>query len=158
MKVYRTDKLYTRKSVSEDSKNMYIFTDNTDRDSGKNLIDADSWYCKKYGVNKHYPTMTTAIIRGLPNAYPITTQRWYNAEHKGVNGRWTDGDYEEFVKIIDNDFEEISKNLDKFDNVIFPQGGIFNSKISAISMERTPKLFQYLRGKCVECFSKYITK
>ena len=38
MKVERTDKPYTRKNVREDKDSMYIFTDNTDRDSGKSLI------------------------------------------------------------------------------------------------------------------------
>lgn len=38
MNVIRADKPYTRKNVGEDHNNMYIFTDNTDRDSGKTLI------------------------------------------------------------------------------------------------------------------------
>ena len=148
MQVIRTDKPYTRKLVREDNTSMYIFTDNTDRDSGKSLIPNTSWYSQKYGEGKHYPSMTTALIRGLYNAYPITTQRWYNPQHKGINGRWTDDDLEEFKKVIDDDFEEIYKNADKFERIIFPMGGIFNSKISAINKVRTPKLYEYLMMKC----------
>lgn len=148
MQVIRTDKPYIRKNVSEDVTSMYIFTDNTDRDSGKSLIPNASWYSQKYGEGKHYPSMTSALIRGLDNAYPITTQHWYNAEHKGIAGRWSDQDIEEFKKIIDDDFEEIYKNANKFDRIIFPMGGIFNSKISAINKIRTPKLYEYLMIKC----------
>lgn len=59
MNVIRADKPYTRKNVGGDHKNMYIFTDNTDRDSGKSLIPKGSWYSKKYGEGKHYPSMKT---------------------------------------------------------------------------------------------------
>ena len=93
--------------------------------------------------------MTTALIRGLDNAYPITTQRWYNSQHKGNTGRWTDNDLEEFKKVIDDDFQEIIKNADKFKQIVFPIGGIFNSKISAINKQRTPKLYEYLMNKCM---------
>lgn len=148
MIITRTDKQYTRKMVSEDKDSMYIFTDNTDRDSGKSLIPNSSWYSKKYGHGKHYPSMTTAIIRGLDNAYPITTQHWYNTQYKGINGRWTDDDIDEFKIVIDDDFEEIYKNVERFNRIVFPIGGIFNSKISAISKERTPKLYEYLMMKC----------
>ena len=75
MKVIRSSIPYTRKNVMEDKNSMYIFTDNTDRDSGKSLIPSTSWHSQKYGEGKHYPSMTTALIRGLDNAYPITTQR-----------------------------------------------------------------------------------
>jgi hypothetical protein len=150
MKIERAIKPYTRKEVEQDTTSMYIFTDNTDRDSGKTPIPNDSWYSKKYGEGKHYPTMTTALIRGLNNAYPITTQRWYNKEHKGINGRWNDEDFEEFKKVIDNDFEEIHNNKNNYEKIIFPINGIFNSKISQINKIRTPKLYAYLMTKCKE--------
>ena len=149
MKVERTDKPYTRKNVMEDKDSMYIFTDNTDRDSGKSLIPNSSWYSQKYGEGKHYPSMTTALIRGLDNAYPITTQHWYNSQHKGTNGRWTDDDLEEFKKVIDDDFEKIYNDCKNFKRIVFPMGGMFNSKISAINKVRTPKLYEYLKSKCM---------
>lgn len=148
MKVIRSTELYTREKVSQDKDSMYIFTDNTDRDSGKSLIPLTSWYVKKYGLNKHYPTMTTALIRGLDNAYPITTQHWYNKMYKGPTGRWTDEDFEEFKKVIDDDFEEIYQNAKRFKQIVFPIGGIFNSTISQLNSVRTPKLYKYLLEKC----------
>lgn len=149
MKVIRSSVPYTRKNVKEDNKSMYIFTDNTDRDSGKSLIPNISWYSQKYGEGKHYPSITTALIRGLDNAYPITTQRWYNSQHKGINGRWTDDDLEEFKKVIDDDFEKIYNDCKKFKRIVFPMGGIFNSKISQLNKVRTPKLYEYLMSKCM---------
>ena len=149
MKVIRAEKFYNRQDVEQDKKSMYIFTDNTDRDSGKSLIPNDSWYSTKYGEGKHYPKVTTALIRGLENAYPITTQHWYNPEHKGITGRWNDEDIEEFKKVIDDDFDEIYKHAKEFKQIIFPFQGIFNSKISNISDSRTPILKKYLMEKCM---------
>ena len=100
---------YTRDEVASDSHTLYIFTDNTDRDSGKNAIAEDSWYAKKYGQGHHYPTVTTAILRGLDNARPISTQRWYHEGAKGETGRWTDADFEEFKQVIDDEFEAIEE-------------------------------------------------
>lgn len=149
MIVERINEPYTRKLVRENKNLMYIFTDNTDRDSGKSVIPNSSWYSQKYGEGKHYPSMTTALIRGLDNAYPITTQHWYNSQHKGITGRWNDDDFEEFKKVIDDDFENIYQNCKKYEKIIFPIGGIFNSKISAINKVRTPKLYEYLKSKCM---------
>jgi hypothetical protein len=89
------------------------------------------------------------LIRGLENAYPITTQHWYNPEHKGLTGRWNDEDIEEFKKVIDDDFDEIYKHAKEFKQIIFPFQGIFNSKISNISDSRTPILKKYLMEKCM---------
>ena len=149
MIVERSTEPYTRKLVRENKNLMYIFTDNTDRDSGKSVIPNSSWYSQKYGEGKHYPSMTTALIRGLDNAYPITTQHWYNTQHRGITGRWNDDDFEEFKKVIDDDFENIYQNCKKYEKIIFPIGGIFNSKISAINKVRTPKLYEYLKSKCM---------
>jgi len=149
MIVERTNKPYIREEIQKDTKNMYIFTDNTDRDSGHGDIPNDSWYSKKFGQGKHYPKVTTALIRGLDNAYPITTQHWYNRQYKGTNGRWNDSDIKEFMEVIDKDFQWIFQNIDKYDKIIFPMGGIFNSKISNISKERTPMLYNYLMTKCL---------
>ena len=148
--IVRADKFYNRIEVASDATSMYIFTDNTDRDSGKSDISDESWYSLKYGKGKHYPSVTSALIRGLDNAYPITTQRWYNKEHKGLTGRWNDEDIDEFKKVIDDDFEWIKNNIHKYERIVFPFGGIFNSKIANTSSNRTPKLYDYLMGKCME--------
>ena len=146
--IERAKKPYVREEVEKDTENMYIFTDNTDRDSGHGIISPDSWYSKKYGEGKHYPKVTSALIRGLENAYPITTQRFYNSEHKGETGRWTDDDINEFFDVVVDDFTEILKNSSRYKKIIFPPGGIFNSLIANISKERTPKLEKFLRCLC----------
>ena len=146
---------YNRDSVKSDSSTMYIFTDNTDRDSGSGIIDNDSWYINKYGRGKHYPKVTSAVIRGLDNAYPITTQHYYNKFRKGISGRWNDSDFDEFKSVIDDDFDEIIKNAIRFNRIVFPCGGFFETKISNISKTRTPMLYHYLYDKLRNFISSY---
>jgi hypothetical protein len=139
---------YTRNLVENNPRTLYIFTDNTDRDSGSGLISKDSWYSKKYGEGKHYPTMTTALIRGLDNARPISTQRWYNKTNKGVTGRWNDSDINEFKTVISDEINEIKKAWasGNYDNIIIPsKDGFFDGAISKITKERTPALYNYLQ-------------
>lgn len=144
---------WTRRRVASDALSLYIFTDNTDRDSGKGVISDDSWYASRYGTGHHFPTMTTAVIRGLDNARPISTQRWYHEGAKGEQGRWNDTDFDEFKEIVDAEFDDIKEAWDsgKYNRIIFPTGdGIFNSKISAITKERTPQIYNYLQDKLKE--------
>jgi len=138
---------WSRQEAQNNPKILYVFTDNTDRDSGSGIIPADSWYSKKYGAGHHFPTMTAAVVRGLDNSRPISTQRWYHQGAKGTTGRWTDADIEEFKKVIREELQEIVNefNTGKYDTIMFPDGdGLFNTRISAISKTRTPKLYQAL--------------
>ena len=68
---------WTREQVMNDPTGLYVFTDNLCRSSGKNLIDTESNYYKKYGNGEaiYYPNVTQACIRGLNNAYPISTMQ-----------------------------------------------------------------------------------
>ena len=134
------------------SKVLLVFTDNTDRTSGSNDIDPNSWYAKEYGEGLKYPTQTAAVVRGLDNARPLSTQRWYHEGAKGAAGRWTDEDFDEFKKVIDKEIADILAewNTGKYETIWFPRGGVFNTKISNISRERTPKLHRYLQEKLVE--------
>ena len=146
---------WTRDNVEKDTKNLYIFTDNTDRDSGIELIDSNSNYAKKYGVDKHYPKTTQAVIRGLNNAMPISTQRWYNKEKKGVNGNWKDTDFDDFKKVIDEEIDAIKQewNSGKYKKLIIgKKDGFFNTKISNITKERVPKIYEYLELKLNELY------
>ena len=155
-KIIETNKKWTRNEVAKDSKNLYIFTDNTDRDSGKRLIDPKSKYAKKYGKDKHYPTMTQAVIRGLDNAMPISTQRFYHEGAKGETGRWTDADFAEFKVTIDEEIEAIKNEWKsgKYKNlVIGSKDGFFNTEISNITKERTPKIYEYLENKLNELYN-----
>lgn len=141
---------WTRRDVATDPKSLYIFTDNTDRDSGKNPIDPASKYAKKYGQGKHYPTTTQAVIRGLDNAMPLSTQRWYHEGAKGVAGRWTDANFEEFKAVIDAEIDAIVEewSTGKYTRIVIGEGSsFFNTSIADISEERTPKIYEYLKNK-----------
>jgi len=131
-----SQKRYTRETTKADNTGLYIFTDNTDRNSGSELIPASSWYAKKYGQNKHHPGETTAQIRGLQNAYPVSTQRYFNDSAKGATGRWSDADIDEFKLVIDDEFEDIFNAWDsgKYTHIVLPVGdGFFNAPISQIT-------------------------
>ena len=151
---------WTRDEVENDPRTLYIFTDNTDRTSGGEEI-GDGWYAEKYGKGG-FGTVnnpTSAVIRGLPNAAPISTMKWFYREH-GVSveqARWTDSDLEEFKEVIDDEIEQIKQLWDSgnFDSIELPQNGIFGKSIksdkdrsiSRLTATRTPKLYQYLNKK-----------
>jgi hypothetical protein len=142
--------MWTRESAEKDTNTLYIFTDNTDRTSGSKVIDSNSPYAKKYGKGKHYPTQTQAVIRGLPNAMPISTQHWYHEGAKGKTGRWTDDYIEEFKKVITNEIEDIKKEWlsGKYSKIAFGgRDGLFNGAISEITKDRTPKIYDFLQLK-----------
>ena len=147
---------------------LYIFTDNTDRTSGGEEI-GDGWYAEKSGKGG-FGTVnnpTSAVIRGLPNAAPISTMKWFYREH-GVSveqARWVDADLEEFKEVIDDDIEQIKQLWDSgnFNSIELPQNGIFGKSIksdrgrsiSRLTATRTPKLYQYLNKKLQE-LSEYV--
>lgn len=151
---------WSRAEVEQHPNYLYIFTDNTDRDSGSQPVDPNSRYASKYGQNKHYPKVTQAVIRGLDNAMPLSTQHWYHSGKKGKTGVWTDADIEEFKRVIDQEIEDIIKEWDtgKYEKLIIGDGdAFFNSNISNISITRTPELYKYLKQKVQELY-KYIDK
>lgn len=159
---------WTREEVENDPRTLYIFTDNTDRTSGGEEI-GDGWYAEKYGKGG-FGTVnnpTSAVIRGLPNAAPISTMKWFYKEH-GVSvgqARWTDSDLEEFKAVIDDEIEQIKKLWDSgnFDSIELPKNGIFGKSIkedrdrgiARLTATRTPKLYQYLNKKMQE-LSEYV--
>ena len=144
---------YWRSDVKQDKNNIYIFTDNQDRTSGSGKIPDDSEYSKRFGkTDLKYPTGTSAVLRGLPNAFPITTQKYYVKGTKCYEGNWSDDDFEDFTKVIDADFEAIKDACKRLNpkNVFFPNLGVLNGKISRLTIERTPKLFFYIVKKEIE--------
>lgn len=159
---------WTRNEVENDPRTLYIFTDNTDRTSGGEEI-SDGWYAEKYGKGG-FGTVnnpTSAVIRGLSNAAPISTMKWFYREH-GVSveqARWTDSDLKEFKEVIDDEIEQIKQLWDSgnFDSIELPQNGIFGKSIksdrdrsiSRLTATRTPKLYQYLNKKLQE-LSEYV--
>lgn len=144
------DHNWTRKEVENQKDKLFIFTDNTDRDSGSNLIDPNSEYAQKYGKDKHYPTQTQAVIRGLNNAMPISTQRWYHEGAKGKSGQWTDDAFNEFKTTIDAEIEDIKRKWDtgRYRQLVFGRGDVlFNGPISEITEQRVPRIYNYLQQK-----------
>lgn len=159
---------WTRDEVENDPRTLYIFTDNTDRTSGGEEI-GDGWYAEKYGKGG-FGTVnnpTSAVIRGLPNAAPISTMKWFYREHNVSveQARWTDSDLEEFKEVIDDEIEQIKQLWDSgnFNSIELPQNGIFGKSIksdkdrsiSRLTATRTPKLYQYLNKKLQE-LSEYV--
>lgn len=152
---------YDRDRAIVDSKSLYIFTDNLERTSGTNGNIKTGWYKEKYGkdISISYGTKgntTTAVIRGIDNAAPITTMKYYKNIHKGMTiegARFTDDDYNLFVKTIDEEIEQIKRMWDsgKYKRLVLPdRDGVISGGISEITEKRTPKLYAYATKKIDE--------
>lgn len=154
MKLIRAFANVTRKQAKENKTAIYIFTDNGDRTSGKQRVPDESEYAKRFGKTglMHPLSKTSAILRGLDNAFPITTQKHYVLSPNQSKVNWEDSDFEEFKKVIDDDIEHIKEACVRLKpaNIIFPCYGILNSKIPNITFYRTPKLYNYIIEKEIE--------
>lgn len=151
---------WTRQEVNDNPDVLYIFGDNTNRTSGNNPISNDSKYARSYGLGKMFPNTTAAIIRGMDNAMPVSTQHWYDPTTGKTRdaGRWNDSDIDEFKKIVDSEFQAIKDEWDtgKYRKIYLPSTGLSNGKISQITEHRTPQLFKYLYDKTVD-LAKYVS-
>lgn len=151
---------WTRQEVNDNPDVLYVFGDNTNRTSGNNPISNDSKYARTYGLGKMFPNATAAIIRGMDNAMPVSTQHWYDPSTGRTrdSGRWNDSDIDDFKKIIDAEFQAIKDEWDtgKYRKIYLPSTGLSNGKISQITEARTPVLFKYLYDKTVD-LAKYVS-
>lgn len=151
---------WTRQEVNDNPDVLYVFGDNTNRTSGSNPISNDSKYARIYGLGKMFPNATAAIIRGMDNAMPVSTQHWYDPSTGRTRdaGRWNDSDIEDFKKIIDAEFQAIKDEWDtgKYRKIYLPSTGLSNGKISQITEARTPVLFKYLYDKTAD-LAKYVS-
>lgn len=151
---------WTRQEVNDNPDVLYVFGDNTNRTSGSNPISNDSKYARTYGLGKMFPNTTAAIIRGMDNAMPVSTQHWYDPTTGRTRdaGRWNDSDIDDFKKIIDAEFQAIKDEWDtgKYRKIYLPSTGLPNGKISQITEARTPVLFKYLYDKTVD-LAKYVS-
>lgn len=151
---------WTRQEVNDNPDVLYVFGDNTNRTSGSNPISNDSKYARTYGLGKMFPNVTAAIIRGMDNAMPVSTQHWYDPSTGRTrdSGRWNDSDIDDFKKIIDAEFQAIKDEWDtgKYRKIYLPSTGLSNGKISQITEARTPVLFKYLYDKTVD-LAKYVS-
>lgn len=151
---------WTRQEVNDNPDVLYVFGDNTNRTSGSNPISNDSKYARAYGLGKMFPNATAAIIRGMDNAMPVSTQHWYDPSTGRTRdaGRWNDSDIEDFKKVIDAEFQAIKDEWDtgKYRKIYLPSTGLSNGKISQITETRTPVLFKYLYDKTAD-LAKYVS-
>lgn len=151
---------WTRQEVNDNPDVLYVFGDNTNRTSGSNPISNDSKYARAYGLGKMFPNATAAIIRGMDNAMPVSTQHWYDPSTGRTRdaGRWNDSDIEDFKKVIDAEFQAIKDewNTGKYRKIYLPSTGLSNGKISQITEARTPVLFKYLYDKTAD-LAKYVS-
>lgn len=151
---------WTRQEVNDNPDVLYVFGDNTNRTSGSNPISNDSKYARTYGLGKMFPNATAAIIRGMDNAMPVSTQHWYDPTTSRTRdaGRWNDSDIDDFKKIIDAEFQAIKDEWDtgKYRKIYLPSTGLSNGKISQITETRTPVLFKYLYDKTAD-LAKYVS-
>ena len=151
---------WTRQEVNDNPDVLYVFGDNTNRTSGSNPISNDSKYARTYGLGKMFPNTTAAIIRGMDNAMPVSTQHWYDPTTGRTRdaGRWNDSDIDDFKKIIDAEFQAIKDEWDtgKYRKIYLPSTGLPNGKISQITEARTPVLFKYLYDKTAD-LAKYVS-
>ena len=151
---------WTRQEVNDNPDVLYVFGDNTNRTSGRNPISNDSKYARTYGLGKMFPNATAAIIRGMDNAMPVSTQHWYDPTTGRTRdaGRWNDSDIEDFKKVIDAEFQAIKDEWDtgKYRKIYLPSTGLSNGKISQITETRTPVLFKYLYDKTAD-LAKYVS-
>ena len=148
---------FVRSEAEKDTESLYVFTDNTDRTSGRGDIDNDSPYAQKYGSGKKYPNATQAVVRGLPNAMPVSTQRWIFDHGRGVPsrrnpapGQWNDEDIEEFKKTITEEVDAIIAEwkTGKYKTLKVGTGDVLlNGAISQITEERTPQLYAFLQSE-----------
>lgn len=160
-------KYYTRQDVANDPTTLYIFTDNTDRTSGGQSY-GEGWYKEKYGEGGYGSDRnpTSAIIRGLDNAVPISTMRWFYKNHPGVThprtdknsaARWHDSNFDEFKQVFDDEIQQIKDLWDtgRFRRIVSPVGDMgkspfFGSKLTEITKERTPRIYKYMFEKFKE--------
>lgn len=151
---------WTRQEVNDNPDVLYVFGDNTNRTSGSNPISNDSKYARTYGLGKMFPNATAAIIRGMDNAMPVSTQHWYDPTTGRTRdaGRWNDSDIDDFKKVIDAEFQAIKYEWDtgKYRKIYLPSTGLSNGKISQITEARTPVLFKYLYDKTAD-LAKYVS-
>jgi hypothetical protein len=135
---------FTRQSVSQDTDYIYLFTDNAQRTSGNNLISDSSRYSAIFGLGKKYPGMTQAVIRGLNNAFPITTM----VDDKRT--QWTDDKFEDFKTEIDSEIKLIKNNLKDFKGIKFSAEMPFGKGVISNMKDSAPKIWNYLNIKLAE--------
>lgn len=142
---------FTRKLVENNLDTLFIFTDNSQRSSGYNEIDKNSFYYVTYGLTSnlrtfYYPNSTQACIRSLNNAFPISTM----VDGKGK--QWDDSimTFERFKSIIYFEIAIIKQHIPDYSQVVYNNTDAFgNANISQMK-KSAPKCWDYLNEKLLE--------
>lgn len=90
-----------------------------------------------------------AEMRDEPNAVGVRT-KW--TPGIGPNAYFTDSDFDEIIKMIDDDLEEIFEALENDRIVVIPSDGVGTGL--ALLNENAPKVFKYLQDK-METLKEY---
>ena len=122
MIVYRFRGNWTRQIAIDNPDKVFLF--------GDNLADAASGYV---------PSMTQAVIRGLPNAIGIPTKRTRRTD---ASAYFTDADFTEFCGYVDS---AINRAVNSGLAIVIPYDGIGTGR--AQLPERAPRCYQYLRSQ-----------
>lgn len=146
-------KKFIRGKVKADTDYMYLFSDNAERTSFKEgktpapIIPEDSWYKREFGEDIVVPRKSTALIRGLNNAYPITTS-FLATETLALN-QWSDYNFEEYKRIIDSDIDRIKRELPKYKGIKVYDERFGDNKGSQL-IYVAPKCYKYLEDRLKE--------
>lgn len=105
-----------------------------------NLCKNSSNYLYIFGENEtQYKTNVKgggqAVIRPLPNSYGFRVQ-------KDIGVYWTDDEFKENKKKIDEDVENIKTISNNYEKIVFPYHGIGTGR--ALMLEKCPETFFYL--------------
>lgn len=144
MEIIKLNNIFSRESVSSDPDYIYLFTDNLMRTSGSNLIlppstYIDDWSGTEFASSElYYPNSSQAVIRGLDNAYPITTM--VNPYKTQLNNDWIPT----MDKIWDQEVNNILRDIHKFKGIKY-YGQFGNGRFSY--MIKFPELFKLLNKK-----------
>lgn len=135
---------FARYEVWQNAENMYLFSDNAERRSNTKHDNPGkkTWYYEEFG-EYNFPRKSSQRIRGLKNAYPITTIKDRN------HTQWLDKDLEKFKEIIDRDIERIKNNQHKYKEIHITDKIFGDDALSYIRMV-APKCFRYLTKKLTE--------
>lgn len=135
---------FSRLSVSNNSDYLYIFTDNLNRSSGREEVSRRSQYFRNWHDDQYYlfhPSVTQACIRGLDNAFPITTmldqyKHQLTMEHYDMMERVYDLEVKYILlELVNHNFKGIKLSSKQFGN------GQFSRVIDS------PELFKLLCKK-----------
>src|SRR5690606_38225301 len=96
------------------------------------------------GEGVKFPTRTQAVIRGLENAFPITTMVDQNRT------QWTDDRFDEYKAIIDDEIDTIRKALPNYKGLKFSAQRLFGMGQYSNMAESAPNIWAYLNEKLEE--------